>query len=120
MSKRKRAVLSLKDKVKQHSDFFVDELKEFLNGKEYDLDFVYNADETGLNWKALTSKSLASRHENAAPRHKSNSSIILHDDFKEITEAMEIVSVDEGYDEENIKEWLNYDSGDPGFQILTF
>ncbi|XP_050338865.1 jerky protein homolog-like [Bactrocera neohumeralis] len=49
---------------------FVDELKEFLDEKEYDFDFVYNADETGLNWKALPSRSLASHRENAAPGHK--------------------------------------------------
>ncbi|OWR54561.1 jerky protein [Danaus plexippus plexippus] len=36
---------------------------------EYDLDFL-NADETGLNWKALPSRSLSSRRENAAPGHK--------------------------------------------------
>lgn len=29
-------------------------------------DDVYNADETGLNWKALPKKSLASRQENVA------------------------------------------------------
>ncbi|XP_051174284.1 jerky protein homolog-like [Leptopilina boulardi] len=39
---------------------------------DYDLDFVYNADETGLNWKLLPSKSLASRQENSAPGRKSS------------------------------------------------
>lgn len=32
---------------------------------------------------------------------------------------MKILSIREGCDEENIKEWLNCDSEDPGFQILT-
>lgn len=32
---------------------------------------IYNADETGLNWKSLPSKSLASRREIAAPGYKS-------------------------------------------------
>lgn len=32
--------------------------------------FIYNADETGLNWKALPSKSLVSQHEAAAPEYK--------------------------------------------------
>lgn len=52
------------------ADSFVDELKAFLDEKEYDLDFVYNADETGLNWRALPSRSLASRRENSAPGYK--------------------------------------------------
>ncbi|XP_046662996.1 jerky protein homolog-like [Homalodisca vitripennis] len=36
----------------------------------YSLDLVYNADETGLNWKALPRKSLASKREKAAPGFK--------------------------------------------------
>ncbi|CAG4936845.1 unnamed protein product [Parnassius apollo] len=31
---------------------------------------------------------------------------------------MKILSIGEGYDEKNIKAWLNCDSGDPGFLIL--
>lgn len=46
-------------------------------------------------------------------------SIKPHDDVKEITETMKILSIGEGCDEENIKEWLNCDREDPGFQILT-
>ncbi|XP_046629071.1 jerky protein homolog-like [Neodiprion virginianus] len=36
----------------------------------YSRDDVYNADETGLNWKSLPTKSLASRRETAAPGFK--------------------------------------------------
>ncbi|CAG4996900.1 unnamed protein product [Parnassius apollo] len=32
---------------------------------------------------------------------------------------MKILNIDEGCDEENIMEWLNCDSEDSGFQILT-
>ncbi|KAF9420935.1 hypothetical protein HW555_002918 [Spodoptera exigua] len=32
---------------------------------------------------------------------------------------MKILSIGEGCDKENIMEWLNCDSEDPGFQILT-
>nr|XP_032519902.1 jerky protein homolog-like [Danaus plexippus plexippus] len=41
------------------------------------------------------------------------------DCFEEITEAVKILSIGEGCDEENIKEWLDCDSEDPGFQILS-
>uniref|UniRef100_A0A5S6QLW1 DDE-1 domain-containing protein n=1 Tax=Trichuris muris TaxID=70415 RepID=A0A5S6QLW1_TRIMR len=36
----------------------------------YDDDFVYNADETGVNWKALPTKSLIARWEECAPGYK--------------------------------------------------
>lgn len=51
---------------------FKDDFKKKLNENNYDLDFVYNADETGLNWKSLPSKSLASRRENSAPGYKTS------------------------------------------------
>ncbi|XP_051162408.1 jerky protein homolog-like [Leptopilina boulardi] len=51
---------------------FKDDFKKTLNEGDYDLDFVYNADETGLNWKLLPSKSLASCQENSAPGHNSS------------------------------------------------
>lgn len=51
---------------------FKDDFQQILNENDYDLDFVYNADETGLNWKSLSSKSLASRQESSAPGHKSS------------------------------------------------
>lgn len=49
---------------------FSEKFKKHLEAEEYDLDFVYNADETGLYWKALPSKSLVSRKEAAAPGYK--------------------------------------------------
>ena len=39
------------------------------------------------------------------------------DCFKEITEAVKILSIGEGWDEENIKEWLDCNSEESGFQI---
>lgn len=47
---------------------FVDSFKK--NTENYDPDLVYNADETGLNWKALPRKTLASKREQSAPGHK--------------------------------------------------
>lgn len=54
------------------SNSFKDDFKKNLDENNYDLDFVYNADETGLNWKSLPSKSLASRRENSAPGYKTS------------------------------------------------
>lgn len=45
-------------------------LRDILNQENYALENVYNADETGLNWKALPRKTLASRRELAAPGPK--------------------------------------------------
>ena len=36
----------------------------------YSRDRIYNTDETGLNWKALPDKTLASKTANSAPGHK--------------------------------------------------
>ena len=36
----------------------------------YSRDRIYNADETGLNWKALPDKILGSKTANSAPGHK--------------------------------------------------
>ncbi|KFD61572.1 hypothetical protein M514_08469 [Trichuris suis] len=44
---------------------FKDELKRYLDQEGYDEEFIYNADETGLQWKALPKRSLASRAEDA-------------------------------------------------------
>ncbi|CAL1544491.1 unnamed protein product [Lymnaea stagnalis] len=55
-------------------DTFTDNVKEML--QDYDLDFVYNADETGLNWKALPSKSLASQSESSSPGHKVSNDLV--------------------------------------------
>ena len=49
---------------------FSENLKKHLEDNKYDLDFVYNADKTGLYWKTLPSKSLVSRKEAAAPGYK--------------------------------------------------
>lgn len=40
---------------------FKDGFKKELDENDNDLDFLYNADETGLNWKSLPSKSLDSQ-----------------------------------------------------------
>ncbi|KFD51871.1 hypothetical protein M513_07200 [Trichuris suis] len=52
------------------ADSFREELKKPLDEEGYDPDFVYNADETGLNWKALPSQSLVARHEENVPGYK--------------------------------------------------
>ncbi|KFD66801.1 hypothetical protein M514_20945, partial [Trichuris suis] len=49
------------------SNGFREELKNFLIEGGYEDDFIYNADETGLNWKALSIKSLIARWEECAP-----------------------------------------------------
>uniref|UniRef100_A0A1B6LJJ7 HTH CENPB-type domain-containing protein n=1 Tax=Graphocephala atropunctata TaxID=36148 RepID=A0A1B6LJJ7_9HEMI len=41
-----------------------------IESASYDPEFVYNADETGLNWKALPKTTLASKRESSAPGHK--------------------------------------------------
>lgn len=52
------------------AESFKIKLRDILNLENYALENVYNADETGLNWKALPRKTLASRHELAAPAPK--------------------------------------------------
>ncbi|XP_023231266.1 jerky protein homolog-like [Centruroides sculpturatus] len=51
---------------------FIDTLKMFMEKEGFDKEFIYNADETSLNWKKLPNKSLASRHENIAPGYKTD------------------------------------------------
>lgn len=51
-------------------DVFKTEFQEFTEG--YTKDQIYNADETGLNFKMLPQKSLASKQEKSAPGHKMN------------------------------------------------
>lgn len=70
-------------------------------------------------WNSVESQTLKRAWNKLLKLTLSNSSIKPPDDFKEITEAIKILSIGEGCDEENIKEWLNCDSEDPGFQILT-
>ncbi|KAG5898351.1 hypothetical protein JTB14_034332 [Gonioctena quinquepunctata] len=46
-------------------------IEKFKTASEsYDPEFVYNADETGLVWKALPKTTLASKRESSAPGHK--------------------------------------------------
>lgn len=52
------------------ADIFKTEMHEFMQG--YSKDQIFNADETGLNFKMLPKKSLASRNEKSAPGHKMN------------------------------------------------
>ena len=52
------------------AESFKIKLRDILNQENYALENVYNADETGLNWKALPRKTLASRRELAAPGPK--------------------------------------------------
>lgn len=47
---------------------FIEEFKTKI--ENYDPEFVFNADETGLNWKALPRKTSASKRETSAPGHK--------------------------------------------------
>jgi len=49
---------------------FSHNVKKYIKEDKFDMDFIYNADETGLNWKALPSKSLVSQREAAAPGYK--------------------------------------------------
>lgn len=51
---------------------FKKELQEIIREGNYSEEFIYNADETGLNWKSLPRKSLASSIETAAPGFKIN------------------------------------------------
>ncbi|KAG5898696.1 hypothetical protein JTB14_030646 [Gonioctena quinquepunctata] len=54
-------------------------IEKFKTASEsYDPEFVYNADETGLVWKALPKTTLASKRESSAPGHKENQEIQEH------------------------------------------
>ncbi|KRY17368.1 Jerky -like protein-like [Trichinella patagoniensis] len=50
---------------------FTATLNDFITNEGYDLDFVYNADETGLVWKCLPKTSLVSTSEKTASGFKS-------------------------------------------------
>lgn len=57
------------------TDPFKDGFKNELDQNGYDLNFVYSAGETGLNWKSLPSKFLASqRKKKPAPGYKTRAS----------------------------------------------
>lgn len=51
---------------------FNDEFNSFLSKLNLSPDQVYNADESGLFWKMLPSKTLAAQSEKSAPGHKSS------------------------------------------------
>lgn len=51
---------------------YVDQLNKLITEDKYSPQQIYNADETGLNFKALPNKSLASREESCAPGFKMN------------------------------------------------
>lgn len=44
----------------------------FISANGYNKSNIYNADETGLNWKALPTRSLVAKREMTAPGYKSN------------------------------------------------
>lgn len=50
------------------ANVFKTEMDDFLRG--YTKEQIYNADETGLNFKMMPKKSLASKNERSAPGHK--------------------------------------------------
>lgn len=49
---------------------FCRQVKEMMEKENLTLDQVYNCDETGLNFKMLPAKTLASKEEKSAPGHK--------------------------------------------------
>ncbi|XP_046397787.1 jerky protein homolog-like [Ischnura elegans] len=51
---------------------FREEFQQFVTEERYDSSQIYNADETGLYWKCLPSKTLAFVQEKHAPGHKSS------------------------------------------------
>lgn len=51
-------------------DNFKQNLNQLIKEKGFTPDQIYNCDETGLNYKMLPSKTLASREESSAPGHK--------------------------------------------------
>ncbi|XP_057336672.1 jerky protein homolog-like [Microplitis mediator] len=53
------------------SSIFVHTLKSIIDKNGYTREFIYNVDETRLNYKALPIKSLVLRSESAAPGYKS-------------------------------------------------
>ncbi|KRY07977.1 Jerky -like protein-like [Trichinella patagoniensis] len=53
-------------------------LNDLIGKERYDLDFVYNADETGLVWKCLLERSLVSMTEKTANCFKPCKEIATH------------------------------------------
>ena len=60
---------SLSADVKAAADLIKEFIKLLQEGG-YSRDRIYNADEMGLNWKALPDKTLASKTANSTPGHK--------------------------------------------------
>uniref|UniRef100_A0A8C4TJD3 Jerky protein homolog-like n=1 Tax=Erpetoichthys calabaricus TaxID=27687 RepID=A0A8C4TJD3_ERPCA len=63
------------EKISGDSDataLYVTEFKRLVEAHDHSPDQLYNADETGLYWKALPSKTLVSKEEKSAPGHKSS------------------------------------------------
>lgn len=54
----------------QGAEDFIQKFKTEVMDEDWDEDLVYNADETGLNWKALPRKTLAGGKESRAVGHK--------------------------------------------------
>uniref|UniRef100_A0A8C8SCB4 Uncharacterized protein n=1 Tax=Pelusios castaneus TaxID=367368 RepID=A0A8C8SCB4_9SAUR len=54
------------------SALYVTEFKRLVEAHDLSPHQLYNADETGLYWKALPSKTLVSKEEKSAPGHKSS------------------------------------------------
>ena len=52
------------------ADNFREEFKKIVQEDEYFRDKIYNADKTGLNWKALPNKKLTPRTTSSASGHK--------------------------------------------------
>ncbi|XP_054709228.1 jerky protein homolog-like [Uloborus diversus] len=57
---------------KEAAENFKKEFKQFLMKENLSYEQVYNADESGLNWKCLPTRTLAFEKERQAPRHKSS------------------------------------------------
>ncbi|XP_028658938.1 jerky protein homolog-like [Erpetoichthys calabaricus] len=63
------------EKLSSDSDaaaLYVTEFKRLVEAHDLSPEQLYNADETGLYWKALPSKTLVSKEEKSAPGHKSS------------------------------------------------
>ncbi|XP_054709506.1 jerky protein homolog-like [Uloborus diversus] len=56
---------------------FVKEFIEFVKSEKYEEEFIYNADETGLFWRSLPRKTLASGFEKSASGTKLNKERII-------------------------------------------
>ncbi|GBN83205.1 Jerky -like [Araneus ventricosus] len=59
------------------ADSFCVKFQEFIDEENLIPNQIYNADETGLYWKCLPTKTLASREEKSAPGHKSSKRITI-------------------------------------------